>query len=154
MLLLISVKTIMLQNYISNTEVVIFNYIIIIEIILKYFFPFSDQNLLQSALQSATSLRQLILHNIASDSILGVIGRSCPNLTHLDVAHSRQVTDAGMRQLFLQIEIRDKNPLASKYSHSLTRRNPLSAWSRLRNLFRLVYIYLQPFTNIYIQSSS
>lgn len=100
-----------------------------------------DQNLLQSALQSATSLRQLILHNIASDSILGVIGRSCPNLTHLDVAHSRQVTDAGMRQLFLQIELRDKNPLASKYSHSLARRNPLSAWSRLRNLFRLFSRY-------------
>lgn len=108
---------------------------------------FLDQNLLQSALQSATSLRQLILHNIASDSILGVIGRSCPNLTHLDVAHSRQVTDAGMRQLFLQIELRDKNPLASKYSHSLARRNPLSAWSRLRNLFRLVFIYLYLFTS-------
>ncbi|PSN31895.1 hypothetical protein C0J52_21200 [Blattella germanica] len=67
-----------------------------------------DRSLLHDALVSATSLRHLILRNIAGDAVLQVIGRACPNLVVLDVSHSRQVTDAGLRHLFLQVELRDK----------------------------------------------
>ena len=67
-----------------------------------------DRSLLHDALVSATSLRHLILRNIAGDAVLQVIGTACPNLIVLDVSHSRQVTDAGLRHLFLQVELRDK----------------------------------------------
>lgn len=67
-----------------------------------------DRSLLHDALVSATSLRHLILRNIAGDAVLQVIGTACPNLVVLDVSQSRQVTDAGLRHLFLQVELRDK----------------------------------------------
>ncbi|KAJ9599646.1 hypothetical protein L9F63_026504 [Diploptera punctata] len=67
-----------------------------------------DRSLLHDALVSATSLRHLILRNIAGDAVLQVIGTACPNLIVLDVSHSRQVTDSGLRHLFLQVELRDK----------------------------------------------
>ncbi|XP_063231260.1 uncharacterized protein LOC134535857 [Bacillus rossius redtenbacheri] len=69
-----------------------------------------DRRLLQNALVSATSLRHLILRNIASDAVLQVVGTACPNLVALDVSNSRQVTDTGMRYLLLQVELRDKAP--------------------------------------------
>lgn len=71
-------------------------------------FYFTDRSLLQSVLVSATSLRYLTFKNIANDSILQIIGAHCPNLVSLDVSHSKEVTDAGLKQLFLRVEIRDK----------------------------------------------
>lgn len=67
-----------------------------------------DRSLLHDALVSATSLRHLILRNIAGDAVLQVIGTACPCLVVLDVSQSRQVTDTGLRNLFLQVELRDK----------------------------------------------
>jgi len=67
-----------------------------------------DRSLLHDALVSATSLHHLILRNIAGDAVLQVIGTACPNLVILDVSQSRQVTDNGLRYLFLQIELHDK----------------------------------------------
>lgn len=67
-----------------------------------------DRSLLHDALVSAASLRHLILRNIAGDAVLQVIGTACPCLVVLDVSQSRQVTDAGLQNLFLQVELRDK----------------------------------------------
>ncbi|XP_066993864.2 uncharacterized protein [Anabrus simplex] len=105
-----------------------------------------DRSLLHSALISASSLKQLILRNIAGDSIMQVIGGACHNLVILDVSHSRQVTDGGLRHLFLQVELRDKSPdLSSQcsalpaFTHDGNSRAPYSnkGWGRLRILLRL-----------------
>ncbi|KAG8318424.1 hypothetical protein J6590_001535 [Homalodisca vitripennis] len=100
----------------------------------------SDHNLLHSALLSAASLQRLILQNIASDSILTVVGSACKNLTVLDVAHSRQVTDAGLRQLFLQVEIRDKTQ-TTRCGTNVKGKLKTMRWSCLRKLLR-------PFSNL------
>lgn len=108
-----------------------------------------DRSLLHDALVSATSLRHLILRNIAGDAVLQVIGTACPNLTVLDVSHSRQVTDTGLRHLFLQVELRDKaspSTASAKCDTGLPDlgqcANPTEScngrgWGRLRILLRL-----------------
>jgi hypothetical protein len=58
---------------------------------------------------NSSSLRHLTFKNIANDNVLQIIGAHCPNLVSLDVSHSKEVTDAGLKQLFLKIEIRDKS---------------------------------------------
>ncbi|KAJ8873877.1 hypothetical protein PR048_024713 [Dryococelus australis] len=112
-----------------------------------------DKRLLQNALVSATSLRHLILRNIASDAVLQVVGTACPNLVALDVSNSRQVTDTGMRYLLLQVELRDK---ASPTTSLIPEANCMSiqtlglnvattntgnctgrGWGRLRTLLKL-----------------
>lgn len=67
-----------------------------------------DCNLLRSALSSMKNLTILTLRNIANDAMLRVIGKTCPKLVILDVACSREVTDAGLKQLLLHVEFRDK----------------------------------------------
>ena len=85
-----------------------------------------DCKLLRSALLTMTNLQSLTLRNIASDSVLQVIGKACPKLVILDVACSRQVTDTGLKQLLLQVEIRDKVP------DFVTRE--ATSWSKLKTL--------------------
>ncbi|KAK2583718.1 hypothetical protein KPH14_009638 [Odynerus spinipes] len=85
-----------------------------------------DCKLLRSALLNMKNLLSLTLRNIASDAVLQVIGKACPKLVILDVACSRQVTDAGLKQLLLQVELRDKAP------HTTTQ-EPTS-WSKLKTL--------------------
>ncbi|XP_015591088.1 uncharacterized protein LOC107265792 [Cephus cinctus] len=85
-----------------------------------------DCKLLRSALMSTKNLLSLTLRNIASDAVLQVVGKACPKLVILDVACSRQVTDAGLKQLLLQVELRDKVP-------PLTTQEPTS-WLRLKTL--------------------
>lgn len=103
-----------------------------------------DRSLLHDALLQATALKQLILHNIARDSIMQVIGSACHNLSVLDVSYSRQVTDSGLRHLFLQFEIKDKCDENEKSScpnidtivhPSISCGN--RGWGRLRVLLRL-----------------
>jgi len=105
-----------------------------------------DRSLLHDALVSATALQHLILRNIASDAVLQVIGTACHSLTVLDVSQSRQVTDAGLRHLFLQVELRDKaSPSSVAGKCELTdlehcaNANGCSGrgWGRLRILHRL-----------------
>ncbi|XP_014489454.1 PREDICTED: uncharacterized protein LOC106752338 [Dinoponera quadriceps] len=84
-----------------------------------------DCNLLRTALSSMRNLTILTLRNIASDAMLRVIGKTCPKLVILDVACSREVTDAGLKQLLLQVEFRDK-----VFAAVPARTN----WSRLRRL--------------------
>ncbi|XP_063992059.1 uncharacterized protein LOC135170289 [Diachasmimorpha longicaudata] len=83
-----------------------------------------DCKLLKSALQSMTNLRSLTLRNIANDSVLQVIGKACPKLVVLDVACSMQVTDMGLNNLLLQIELRDKLPTHPSPSET--------SWSKLK----------------------
>ncbi|XP_076657349.1 uncharacterized protein LOC143361660 isoform X1 [Halictus rubicundus] len=85
-----------------------------------------DCKLLKSALMNMKNLISLSLRNIASDAVLQVVGKACPKLVVLDVACSRQVTDVGLKQLLLQVELRDKVPHA-------TMQEPTS-WSRLKIL--------------------
>lgn len=106
-----------------------------------------DRSLLHDALVSATSLRHLILRNIAGDAVLQVIGTACPCLVVLDISQSRQVTDAGLRNLFLQVELRDKaspSSAAGKCEISNLEQCVNSnggcsgrGWGRLRILLRL-----------------
>lgn len=85
-----------------------------------------DCKLLRSALLNTKNLISLTLRNIANDAVLQVVGKACPKLVLLDVACSRQVTDVGLKQLLLQVELRDKVPHA-------TMQEPTS-WSRLKTL--------------------
>lgn len=96
-----------------------------------------DRNLLHTALVSAPNLKCLRLRNIATDGILEVIGVACPNLTVLDVSHSRQVTNAGIRQLLFQVEFKDKQRKQSAVSiaGSLLKKK-LSGWSRIKHMAR------------------
>lgn len=55
------------------------------------------------------NLKRLVLKNIACDKILRTIGQSCSQLEILDISHSSQVTDNGIKHLLLQIEIKDKS---------------------------------------------
>nr|XP_012235673.1 PREDICTED: uncharacterized protein LOC105679920 [Linepithema humile]XP_012235674.1 PREDICTED: uncharacterized protein LOC105679920 [Linepithema humile] len=90
-----------------------------------------DCKLLHSALLNMRSLSSLTLRNIASDLVLQIVGRACPGLVILDVACSRQVTDAGLKQLLLQVELRDKVA-----GHGSRIRSPqeCTSWSRLKRL--------------------
>lgn len=86
-----------------------------------------DCKLLRTSLLNMKNLRSLTLKNIANDAVLQVVGRACPKLVVLDVACSRQVTDVGLKQLLLQIELRDKvsqQPLVQE----------ANSWSRLKAL--------------------
>ncbi|XP_065222186.1 uncharacterized protein LOC135846820 [Planococcus citri] len=86
-----------------------------------------DRSLLQSVLLSATNLRHLTFKNIANDSVLQIIGHHCPNLVSLDVSHSKEVTDAGLQQLFLHVEIRDK---LWKSTKKHVQKNPLVRYKK------------------------
>ncbi|XP_034941013.1 uncharacterized protein [Chelonus insularis] len=87
-----------------------------------------DCKLLRSALMNTSNLLSLTLKNIANDSVLQVIGKSCPKLVVLDVSCSMQVTDLGLKQLLLQVELRDKfiniDPVVQE----------TPSWSRLKTL--------------------
>ncbi|XP_074104701.1 uncharacterized protein LOC141531090 [Cotesia typhae] len=88
-----------------------------------------DCKLLRSALMNMNNLLSLTLKNIASDSVLQVIGKACPKLVVLDVSCSMQVTDVGLKQLLMQVELRDKfiniDPVVAQETTS---------WSRLKTL--------------------
>ncbi|XP_036142628.1 uncharacterized protein LOC105829669 [Monomorium pharaonis] len=86
-----------------------------------------DCQLLQSALLNMKNLSNLILRNIASDSVLEIIGKSCPKLVILDIACSKQVTNTGLKQLLFQMELQDKVSVSSKEHTS---------WSRFKRMFR------------------
>ncbi|KAL1461949.1 hypothetical protein WDU94_013811, partial [Cyamophila willieti] len=94
-----------------------------------------DRNLLHTALVAAPNLKCLRLRNIATDGILEVIGVACPNLTVLDVSHSRQVTNAGIRQLLFQVELKDKAS-CRKLSTVSQARKKLTGWSRIKHFAR------------------
>lgn len=66
-----------------------------------------DCKLLYAALLNIKNLSTLILRNIANNAILRVIGKACPKLVFLDVACSKEVTNAGLKHLILQVELRD-----------------------------------------------
>ncbi|XP_011496459.1 PREDICTED: uncharacterized protein LOC105361067 [Ceratosolen solmsi marchali] len=85
-----------------------------------------DCKLLRSALVNMKNLQRLTLRNIASDAVLQVVGKSCPKLVILDVACSRQVTDAGLKQLLLHVEFRDRVPHQANQE--------ATSWSRLKSL--------------------
>ncbi|KAG7200186.1 hypothetical protein KM043_000620 [Ampulex compressa] len=85
-----------------------------------------DCKLLRSALLNMKNLLSLTLRNIANDAVLQVVGKACPKLVVLDVACSRQVTDVGLKQLLLQVELRDKIP------HGAIQES--TSWSRLKTL--------------------
>ncbi|XP_011174038.1 uncharacterized protein LOC105206192 [Solenopsis invicta] len=86
-----------------------------------------DCELLHSALLNMKNLTILTLRNVASDAVLEVIGKSCPKLVILDIACSKQVTNAGLKQLLFQIEPRDKVRSISPEKHT--------NWSRIKKLF-------------------
>lgn len=88
-----------------------------------------DCELLHSALLNMKNLSNLTLRNIASDAVLEVIGKSCPKLVILDIACSKQVTNAGLKQLLFQVESRDKVYSISPQKHT--------SWSRLKRLFSM-----------------
>jgi hypothetical protein len=69
-----------------------------------------------------SNLKRLVLKNIACDKILKTIGQSCSQLEILDISHSSQVTDNGIKHLLLQIEIKDKaNNFNKRNIHSTPR---------------------------------
>lgn len=88
-----------------------------------------DCELLHSALLNMKNLSNLTLRNIANDAVLEVIGKSCPKLVVLDIACSKQVTNAGLKQLLFQTELRDKVRSVSPQKHT--------TWSRLKRLFNM-----------------
>ncbi|EFN84819.1 uncharacterized protein LOC105182856 [Harpegnathos saltator] len=85
-----------------------------------------DCNLLRSTLSNMKNLTILTLRNIANDAMLRVIGKTCPKLIILDVACSREVTDAGLKQLLLHVEFKDK--VLSVSARECTN------WSRMKRL--------------------
>ena len=86
-----------------------------------------DCKLLKSALVNMKNLQRLTLRNIASDSVLQVVGKACPRLVVLDVACSRQVTDSGLKQLLLHVEFKDRIP-----NNQRRRRGESPTWSKLK----------------------
>jgi len=79
-----------------------------------------------------SNLKRLVLKNIACDKILKTIGQSCSQLEILDISHSSQVTDNGIKHLLLQIEIKDKsNNFNKRNIHSTTK---LSWWHVIKTL--------------------
>jgi hypothetical protein len=75
-----------------------------------------------------------VLKNIASDKILKTIGQSCSQLEILDVSHSSQVTDNGIKDLLLQVEIKDKLNHFKRKKIQTT--NKMSWWNVIRTLSR------------------
>lgn len=88
-----------------------------------------DCKLLRSALLNMRNLISLTLRNIANDGVLQVVGKTCPKLIVLDVACSMQVTDIGLKQLLLQVELRDK--ISSQHTNDPVSRGETS-WSKLK----------------------
>ncbi|XP_043495733.1 uncharacterized protein LOC122519958 [Polistes fuscatus] len=86
-----------------------------------------DCRLLRSALLNMENLLSLTLRNIANDAVLQVIGKTCPKLVHLDIACSKQVTDAGLKQLLLEVELKDKATITST-------QEPPNSWFKLKTL--------------------
>lgn len=78
-----------------------------------------------------TNLKHLILKNIASDTILKVIGTSCSQLEVLDISHSHQVTDNGIKNL-LQIVINNSCRILNKRRIQSTTRKPW--WHIIKSL--------------------
>lgn len=79
-----------------------------------------------------TNLKRLVLKNIACDNILKAIGHSCSQLEILDISHSSQVTDNGIKHLLLQIEIKDKSNNFTKHRIQSTTKMPW--WHVIRSL--------------------
>lgn len=86
---------------------------------------FSDTQLFQSVLLSMANLKRLVLKNIACDKILSTIGQSCSQLEILDISHSSQVTDNGIKHLLLQAEFKDK---ANNYNKQQIYSNNRTSW--------------------------
>nr|CAD7411304.1 unnamed protein product [Timema poppensis] len=62
----------------------------------------------------ASHLRSLVLHSVCDNAILGLLGKQCPHLRHLDATSSWLVDDGGIIQLcFRDPELH----LNSSYSH-------------------------------------
>lgn len=95
---------------------------------------FSDTQLLQSVLLSMTNLKHLLIKNIASDNILKTIGQTCSQLEILDISHSSQVTDNGIKQLLIQVEIKDKSNNNDRRKAPSTAR--MSWWHVIKTLSR------------------
>ena len=67
-----------------------------------------DPLLFRNVLTSATRLTSLVVRNICSDAMLKLIGTHCHLLEYLDIANSKQVSDAGIDWMTCQMQIRDK----------------------------------------------
>ena len=67
-----------------------------------------DPLLFRNVLTSATRLTSLVVRNICSDAMLKLIGTHCHLLEYLDIANSKQVSDAGIDWMSCQMQIRDK----------------------------------------------
>lgn len=79
-----------------------------------------------------SNLKRLVLKNIACDKILKTIGQSCSQLEILDISHSSQVTDNGIKHLLLQIEIKDKSNNFNKRNIHSTKK--ISWWLVIKSL--------------------
>jgi hypothetical protein len=67
-----------------------------------------------------------------------VIGSSCPCLEVLDVAHSRQVTDNGVRDLLVSVELKDKGQNeANQGSRDQQQKSP-QRWNKFKMLAKFV----------------
>lgn len=78
------------------------------------------------------NLKRLVLKNIASDTILRIIGQSCSQLEILDISHSSQVTDNGIKDLLLQVEFKDK---ANNYNtQKMYSSNRMSWWTVIKTI--------------------
>lgn len=77
------------------------------------------------------NLKRLVLRNIACDNILKTIGQSCSCLEILDISHSSQVTDIGIKYLLLRYEVKDLNRQMNSSKSSLW--HIIKTLSRYRN---------------------
>ncbi len=66
-----------------------------------------DPLLFRNVLTSATHLSSLSVRNICSDAMLKLIGTHSRALRHLDIASSKQVSDAGIESLCCQVHVVD-----------------------------------------------
>lgn len=83
-----------------------------------------------------SNLKRLVLKNIACDKILKTIGQSCTQLEILDISHSSRVTDDGIKQLLLQVEIKNKyNNYKKQKMHSR-----MSWWQMVKTLTRYLIL--------------
>jgi len=67
-----------------------------------------DPLLFRNVLTSATSLTSLVVRNVCSDAMLKLIGTHCVALQYLDIACSKQVSDAGVEALCCVVQIVDR----------------------------------------------
>lgn len=78
------------------------------------------------------NLKRLVLKNIASDKVLRIIGQSCSQLKILDISHSSQVTDDGIKDLLLQVEFKDKT---NNYNRQkMYSSNRMSWWNVIKTI--------------------